>query len=135
MPAASSSSHTTSDVVENFMSSWTRLIRDPVLSKWIVMVLAISTSLNGYLLKGIAAGSGGKSTTTKGGVRFSSQEKDEPKPQWEEVKPEKTIEWEPKVVVYKQIEEKPQPQLQIVAHEPRRATIPPTFMLRMSVSG
>jgi len=32
------------------------------------------------------------------------------------------------VVVYK-LEEKPQPQPQIVAHKPRRATIPPTFML------
>jgi hypothetical protein len=72
---------------------------------------------------------GGKSAAAKGGVWFSSQEKDEPKPQWEEVKPEKTIEREPEVVVYKQIEEKPQPQPQIVAHKPRRATIPPTFTL------
>lgn len=38
------------------MSTWTRLVGDPVLSKWIVVFLAISISLNGYLLKGIAAG-------------------------------------------------------------------------------
>ena len=131
VPTDGSSSHTTSDIVENFMSSWTRLVGDPVLSKWIVMVLAISISLNGYLLKGIAAGLGGKSAAAKGGVHFSSQEKDEPKPQWEEVKPEKTIEREPEVVVYRQIEEKPQPQpqSQIVAPKPRRATSPPPFTL------
>jgi hydroxymethylglutaryl-CoA reductase (NADPH) len=45
-----------SEMLENFMSSWTRLVGDPVLSKWIVLVLAVSVSLNGYLLKGIAAG-------------------------------------------------------------------------------
>jgi hypothetical protein len=94
--------------------------------------LSISISLNRYLLKGIAAGLAGKSATAKGGVRFSSQEKDEPKPQWEEVKPEKTNEREPEVVVYKQIEDKPQPQPQpqIVAHKPRRATIPPDVHAR-----
>ncbi|GLB39162.1 putative reductase [Lyophyllum shimeji] len=58
--------------LDGFMSTWTRLVGDPVLSKWIVVVLAISISLNGYLLKGIAAGMGiglilpGKA----GGVRF-----------------------------------------------------------------
>jgi hypothetical protein len=45
------------------------------------MVLAISISLNGYLLEGIAAGLGCKSAAAKGSVQFSSQEKDEPKPQ------------------------------------------------------
>ncbi|KIK70184.1 hypothetical protein GYMLUDRAFT_151023 [Collybiopsis luxurians FD-317 M1] len=61
----------TSEMVENFMSSWSRLVGDPVLSKWIVMVLAVSISLNGYLLKGIAAGLGGKGSMAKiGGVRF-----------------------------------------------------------------
>lgn len=67
---ANASSRSTSDIVENFMSTWTRLVGDPVLSKWIVMVLAMSVSLNGYLLKGIAAGLAGKGTGTKGGVRF-----------------------------------------------------------------
>jgi len=38
------------------MSSWICLVSDPILSKWIVVVLAISISLNGYLLKGIASG-------------------------------------------------------------------------------
>ena len=72
---------------------------------------------------------GDKSAAAKGAVRFSSQKKDEPKPQREEVKPEKTIEREPEVVVYKQIEEKPQPQPQIVAPKPRRPTSPPAFTL------
>ncbi|KAG6888461.1 hypothetical protein C0992_008428 [Termitomyces sp. T32_za158] len=44
--------------LEGFMDSWTRLVGDPVLSKWIVVVLAISIMLNGYLIKGIAAGAG-----------------------------------------------------------------------------
>ncbi|KAH7910359.1 hydroxymethylglutaryl-coenzyme A reductase-domain-containing protein [Hygrophoropsis aurantiaca] len=45
-----------SEMIENFMSTWTRLVGDPVLSKWIVLVLAGSVALNGYLLKGIAEG-------------------------------------------------------------------------------
>jgi len=57
-------------MIENFMSSWTRLVGDPVLSKWIVLVLAVSVALNGYLLKGIAA-SGGSSLRPQG-VRFKS---------------------------------------------------------------
>jgi len=43
-------------VIHNFMESWTRLVGDEVLSKWIVIVLAVSVALNGYLLKGIAVG-------------------------------------------------------------------------------
>jgi len=43
-------------VLHNFMESWTRLVGDEVLSKWIVLVLAVSVALNGYLLKGIAVG-------------------------------------------------------------------------------
>ncbi|KAF5390098.1 hypothetical protein D9757_003842 [Collybiopsis confluens] len=70
---ASNTPRTTSEIVENFMSSWSRLVGDPVMSKWIVMVLAVSISLNGYLLKGIAAGLGGKGSIAKlGGVRFGS---------------------------------------------------------------
>ncbi|OXC66092.1 hydroxymethylglutaryl-CoA reductase (NADPH) [Cryptococcus neoformans] len=46
---------------DQFMSEWTLLVGDPVLSKWIVVFLAISVLLNGYLLKGIALNSmGGK---------------------------------------------------------------------------
>lgn len=76
---SSSSTKPTSEFFENFMSSWTRLVGDPLLSKWIVIVLAVSISLNGYLLKGIAAGlafEGGKArereraTLKEGGVRF-----------------------------------------------------------------
>lgn len=60
-----------SGIIENFMSSWTTLVGDPVMSKWIVLILGISVFLNGYLLKGIAAGSGLPSR--KGGVRFRSR--------------------------------------------------------------
>ena len=74
-------------MIEKFMSNWTRLVGDPVLSKWIVLVLAVSVALNGYLLKGIAAGGG---TLRPQGVRFKSfggdnrlqkekEEKEEPK--------------------------------------------------------
>ena len=54
-PQASPSSQP-SDVIENFMTAWTTLVGDPLLSKWIVLVLACSLVLNGYLLKGIAEG-------------------------------------------------------------------------------
>lgn len=71
----------TGEWLESFMSSWTRLVGDPILSKWIVVVLAISISLNGYLLKGIALGVGvrafgvvGRSGVVKGGVRFDEDE-------------------------------------------------------------
>jgi hydroxymethylglutaryl-CoA reductase (NADPH) len=69
------------------MSTWTRLVGDPILSKWIVVVLAISITLNGYLLKGIAGGVvGGRIAESlgvlgvgmKGGVvRFEGDEKAE----------------------------------------------------------
>jgi hydroxymethylglutaryl-CoA reductase (NADPH) len=52
------------------MSSWTRLVGDPILSKWIVVVLAISISLNGYLLKGIASGVVGGGFAENLGVGF-----------------------------------------------------------------
>jgi len=76
-----SSSSSASEFLESFMSAWTRLVGDPILSKWIVIMLALSVALNGYLLKGIAAGlvggSGMGSTGMmkmpfglKGGVRF-----------------------------------------------------------------
>ena len=44
------------EMVENFMTAWMVLVGDPVLSKWIVLVLSVSIALNGYLLKGIAEG-------------------------------------------------------------------------------
>ncbi|GAA6060323.1 hypothetical protein JCM10212_000420 [Sporobolomyces blumeae] len=42
--------------LDHFMSRWSRLVGDPIISKWIVVALAISLFLNGYLLKGIASG-------------------------------------------------------------------------------
>jgi hydroxymethylglutaryl-CoA reductase (NADPH) len=70
LPPTTLPSSLTSDFVENFMSSWTRLVGDPVFSKWIIVMLALSVSLNGYLLKGIAAGLAGKYAVAKEGVRF-----------------------------------------------------------------
>ncbi|PPQ94068.1 hypothetical protein CVT25_009737 [Psilocybe cyanescens] len=67
---------TTSEMVEAFMTSWTRLVGDPILSKWIVIILAISVALNGYLLKGIAAGVVGTRIGAfglKSGVRFEDE--------------------------------------------------------------
>lgn len=58
-----------SDMFDRFMSAWTSLVGDPVLSKWIVLVLAVSVALNGYLLKGIAAGLAAKGPLN---VRFQS---------------------------------------------------------------
>ena len=61
------------------MSSWTSLVGDPILSKWIVVLLAISISLNGFLLKGLALGLPGVSLVMsriakdKGGVRFEEK--------------------------------------------------------------
>lgn len=82
--------HSTS--LERFMSSWTRLVGDPVLSKWIVVVLAISISLNGYLLKGIAAGLGlglGLVRKEADGVRFSDGENELSREEQEERKGDK----------------------------------------------
>jgi hydroxymethylglutaryl-CoA reductase (NADPH) len=61
------------DMIDSFMSSWTRLVGDPILSKWIVLLLGVSVALNGYLLKGISTGTG----STRGvqqaqGVRFNT---------------------------------------------------------------
>ena len=80
-------SRTSSQKLDRFMSSWTRLVGDPVMSKWIVVFLAISISLNGFLLKGIAAGPGnvlhliGKSS----GVRFQAAGETQPEPEKEDV--------------------------------------------------
>ncbi len=41
---------------ETFSSAWTSLVSDPILSKWIMLMLCLSVVLNGYLLRGIAAG-------------------------------------------------------------------------------
>ncbi|EMD34668.1 hypothetical protein CERSUDRAFT_116857 [Gelatoporia subvermispora B] len=68
------------EALDEFMSSWSRLVGDPVVSKWIVLLLAVSVALNGYLLKGIAAGSGLTAVrAVRGqGVRFRSRARAEP---------------------------------------------------------
>ena len=83
LPSTFHSSESTSELLDSFMSSWTRLVGDPILSKWIVVVLAISISLNGYLLKGIASGVvGGRLAETlgvgfgKGAVRFEDADEE-----------------------------------------------------------
>ncbi len=40
---------------ESFMSFWTTIVSDPIMSKWIVLALAASVFLNGYLLKGLGS--------------------------------------------------------------------------------
>ena len=93
------SGESTSDFIDQFMSSWTLLVGDPILSKWIVMMLALSVALNGYLLKGIAAGLVGGNAPGgnvwgplfgpgKGEVRFAEEESEEEE---EEVKPKLTV--------------------------------------------
>ncbi|KAM5532160.1 hypothetical protein V8D89_014185 [Ganoderma adspersum] len=74
-PALRASNANTGDAIENFMSSWSSLVGDPVVSKWIVALLAVSVVLNGYLLKGIAAGSGlaAMRAVRSQGVRFRSR--------------------------------------------------------------
>jgi hydroxymethylglutaryl-CoA reductase (NADPH) len=65
-----------SERVEAFMTAWTRLVGDPILSKWITILLAISITLNGYLLKGIAAGVVGVRLGqfgVRGAVRFEDE--------------------------------------------------------------
>lgn len=77
LKAAESRSSRPSEIIEDFMSSWTKLVGDPILSKWIVVMLALSISLNGYLLKGLAAGLGFNGAfdgfPKKGGVRFEGE--------------------------------------------------------------
>jgi hydroxymethylglutaryl-CoA reductase (NADPH) len=74
LKAVDSSRKRPSEIIDDFMSSWTKLVGDPILSKWIVVMLALSISLNVYLLKGLAAGLGFNGafdgSPKKGGVRF-----------------------------------------------------------------
>ncbi|KAI8986682.1 3-hydroxy-3-methylglutaryl-coenzyme A reductase [Trametes punicea] len=74
-PAINTNNAGTGEAIENFMSSWSLLVGDPVVSKWIVALLAVSVALNGYLLKGIAAGSGlaAMRAVRTQGVRFRSR--------------------------------------------------------------
>ncbi|CAE6530329.1 unnamed protein product [Rhizoctonia solani] len=73
---------------DSFMSEWSTLVGDPILSKWIVLALAVSVFLNGYLLKGIGSGAAGHGfpikapgvVTFAGAVDYAAKDKDEPKP-------------------------------------------------------
>lgn len=75
IPIAAPTQAGTGEAIEKFMSSWSSLVGDPVVSKWIVALLAVSVALNGYLLKGIAAGSGlaAMRAVRSQGVRFRSR--------------------------------------------------------------
>lgn len=55
-------------MIEAFMSEWSNVVGDPILSKWIVVALALSVFLNGYLLKGIGA----STTPIQQAVAFAS---------------------------------------------------------------
>jgi hydroxymethylglutaryl-CoA reductase (NADPH) len=69
------------DMIDNFMSSWTQLVGDPILSKWIVLLLGVSVALNGYLLKGISTGTGStRSVQQSQGVRFNTDRVQEKQP-------------------------------------------------------
>jgi hydroxymethylglutaryl-CoA reductase (NADPH) len=68
------------DMIDNFMSSWTRLVGDPILSKWIVLLLGVSVALNGYLLKGISTGTGSTRRVQQAqGVRFNAVDRGQDK--------------------------------------------------------
>ncbi|PPQ64456.1 hypothetical protein CVT24_008466 [Panaeolus cyanescens] len=78
LPHTTAGRRRSSELVECFMSSWTQLVGDPILSKWIIIILCISVALNGILLKGIASGLVGAGVGSlnlngfgwKGAVRF-----------------------------------------------------------------
>jgi len=73
--------HDADDMIDNFMSSWTRLVGDPILSKWIVLLLGVSVALNGYLLKGISTGTGSTRTVQQAqSVRFNTDRVQEKQP-------------------------------------------------------
>src|SRR5260370_7135757 len=42
------------ELLESFMTEWSTFVGDPILSKWIIIILIVSVLLNGYLLKGLA---------------------------------------------------------------------------------
>ncbi|KAF7305947.1 3-hydroxy-3-methylglutaryl coenzyme A reductase [Mycena chlorophos] len=59
--------------IDTALSTWTRLVGDPVLSKGIVAVLAISVLLNAYLIRGVA-----RAGAVRGGaVRFDGEVQDD----------------------------------------------------------
>ncbi|PCH44816.1 3-hydroxy-3-methylglutaryl-coenzyme A reductase [Wolfiporia cocos MD-104 SS10] len=85
VPAIAPSASKT-EALEDFMSGWSSLVGDPVLSKWIVVLLSLSVALNGYLLRGIAAGSGlaAMKAVRDKGVRFRSRVRSRVRPEKED---------------------------------------------------
>ncbi|KAJ7599222.1 hydroxymethylglutaryl-coenzyme A reductase-domain-containing protein [Mycena floridula] len=125
LKAALPTTFSPSSILNSFTSSLTVITSDPFMSKWIVLVLGISILLNGYLLKGIAAGvgiGGGSGASFNAyssaylggtgliagpkGVKFAEQEEKE------------------KPVVVKPVEVRPSPPA-LVAPIPIRAVLPP----------
>ncbi|KAI0032617.1 hydroxymethylglutaryl-coenzyme A reductase-domain-containing protein [Vararia minispora EC-137] len=115
--------------LEGFMSAWTRLVGDPILSKWIVLLLGVSVALNGYLLKGISTGTGSTRTVLSlpnQNVRFVAAKTDpapaapapapaqEPEP---EPRPAATLVKEPEQIV------KPQAPPPLVRPIPQRPAV------------
>ncbi|CAG7847758.1 3-hydroxy-3-methylglutaryl-coenzyme A reductase 2 Short=HMG-CoA reductase 2 [Serendipita indica DSM 11827] len=70
--------------LETFMTSWTTLVSDPILSKWIVIALVISVLLNGYLLRGLGSNSLVQQQQQQQQTRLRLREEDaKPKPKQE----------------------------------------------------
>ncbi|KAJ7274991.1 hydroxymethylglutaryl-coenzyme A reductase-domain-containing protein [Mycena rebaudengoi] len=67
----------TGEKVEQFMSAWTRLVGDPVLSKGIVGVLALSVMLNMYLLRGAQKQTAGRGVKFVGGAEEQTTREDQ----------------------------------------------------------
>jgi hydroxymethylglutaryl-CoA reductase (NADPH) len=61
---------TSGAALDRFLESWTHLVGDPVMSKWIVCLLALSVGLNGLLLRGLGLSAGVSAPGPRGAVRF-----------------------------------------------------------------
>ncbi|GAA97563.1 uncharacterized protein L969DRAFT_91475 [Mixia osmundae IAM 14324] len=59
LPGTAVATSSSLEVLGRLMGTWSHIVGDPVMSKWIIIALAVSVFLNGYLLKGFAVGPGG----------------------------------------------------------------------------
>jgi hydroxymethylglutaryl-CoA reductase (NADPH) len=59
--------------IDSFLENWTHFVGDPVMSKWIVCLLALSVGLNGLLLRGLGLSAVVSGPAPKGAVRFESR--------------------------------------------------------------
>lgn len=80
-------------MLESFMSEWSSLVGDPIVSKWIVIALMVSVFLNGILIKGVASSL--ISTPAASMVTFASESPEEEEParlqaRWGEVSEKKS---------------------------------------------